>query len=282
MFKDLILPLTDSPGDASALEVALALASHANAHLAVVGTIYLPAPVPGAWGVPPDASSMQRIYEETRAMAEAQAARLRERLARETTSTEVRMVESVAASALPQSAMHSHYADLVVMTSALDSKGDRLAIHAFFGALLLESGRPVLVVPPGCKATFPPRHAVVAWRPTRESARALHDAMPLLRTCASVDLVEVESGPTGHSDDGQEPGADIAAHLARHGIKVRVVVLAQHRDTVASELMEHCAQTGAELLVAGGYGHSRFREWVLGGTTRDFLDSAQLPVLFSH
>ncbi|UNK49825.1 universal stress protein [Lysobacter sp. S4-A87] len=282
MFKDLIVPLTDSPGDANALEAALALAGHSHAHLAVVGTIYLPAPVPGAWGVPPDASSMQRIYEETRAMAEAQAARLRERLADEPVPTDVRMVESMAASALPQSALHSHYADLVVMTSAEGSKGDRLAIHALFGALLLGSGRPVLVVPPCCKPTFPPRHAVVAWRPTRESTRALHDAMPILRTCASVDVVEVESGSPELSDDGQQPGADIAAHLARHDINVRVLILPQRGESVAAELIGHCNQSGAELLVAGGYGHSRFREWVLGGTTRDLLDSAKLPVLFSH
>lgn len=282
MFKDLILPLTDSPGDGNALEAGLALARHANAHLAVARTIYLPAPVPGPWGVPPDATSMQRIYDEIRAAAEAQAASLRERLASELVATEVRLIESMAASALPQSVMHSHYADLVVMTSAQGSQADRLPIHTLFGTLLLESGRPLLVVPPSWKVSFPPRHAVVAWRPTRESTRALHDAMPLLRTCASVDVAEVESGPVERSDDGQQPGADIAAHLARHGVNVRVVILHQRGGSVAGELMEHCSRAGAELLVAGGYGHSRFREWVLGGTTRDLLDLATLPVLFAH
>lgn len=281
MFKDLILHITDTPGDGNALDMALALAEHAHAHLTVVGSVYLPAPVPGAWGVPPDASWMQRIYAETRAMAEAQAARLRDRIDRESVPSEVRLIESVAADSLHKAALHTHYADLAVMTSAQGDLGERSAVRAFFSALLLESGRPVLIVPPHCQVKMPPRHVVVAWRPTREASRALHDAMPLLRAAESVDVLEIEAGPEERSEDGAQPGADIATHLARHDLKVRVVVQ-QSGGSVTTELLRHCEQSGAQLLVAGGYGHSRFREWVLGGTTRELLQFAQLPVFFSH
>lgn len=281
MLRDLILPITDTPGDSNALEMALALAGHAQAHLTVVATVYLPAPVPGAWGVPPDAASMQRIHAETRAMAQAQAERLRDRLDREAAPSELRLIETVAANPQHKVALHTRYADLAVMTSAKDDGfGERSAVRAFFSAQLLESGRPVLIVPPQCSAKMPPRHVVVAWRPTREATRALHDAMPLLRAAESVDVLEIETEPEARADDGAQPGADIATHLARHDLKVRVVI--KRGESVTTELLRHCEESGAQLLVAGGYGHSRFREWVLGGTTRELLQFAHLPVLFSH
>ncbi|WP_167285093.1 universal stress protein [Marilutibacter alkalisoli] len=282
MIKDLVLPLTDTPGDANALDAALILADYTQAHLTVVGTIYLPSPAYGAWGMTLDASSMQRVHTEARAMAEAQAAQLRERLNREAVSSELRLVETLVPNSQRKALLHARYADLVVMTSAEDGTGGSPSVHAFFSTMLLESGRPVLVVPPSCRLKMPPRHIVVAWRPTREATNALHAAMPLLRTAQTVDVLEIESGPEERSEDGEQPGADIATHLARHDLKVRVVVKQQHGDPVATALLRHCNESDAELLVAGGYGGSRFREWMLGGTTRQLLQFAHLPVFFSH
>jgi nucleotide-binding universal stress UspA family protein len=128
----------------------------------------------------------------------------------------------------------------------------------------------------------PASHAVVAWQPTRESTRALHDALPLLRAARTVDVVTVDP-VIGESRHGEEPGADIAAHLARHGLEANVVVHARRpQETVAAALLRHAAESGAQLLVAGGYGHSRLREWAIGGTTRELLRTARTPVLFSH
>jgi nucleotide-binding universal stress UspA family protein len=137
------------------------------------------------------------------------------------------------------------------------------------------------VVPPGFKTHLPARHVVVAWRPTREAARALHDAMPLLHAAETVDVLELDP-VGGERGDGPQPGADIAVHLARHGLKVRVVVQKRTGESVAMALLGHVVQSGAGLLVAGGYGHSRFREWALGGVTRELLKSSSVPVLFSH
>ena len=150
-----------------------------------------------------------------------------------------------------------------------------------FAELLFQSGRPLLAIPPQHPCEWPVRHAVVAWQPTREAARALHDALPLLAQAASVDVLMVDPQPRsgGH---GELPGADIGAHLARHGLQVNVVARERGRDSVATALLRHAAETGAGLLVAGGFGHSRLREWVLGGTTRELLDALHLPVLFSH
>ncbi|MEO6137551.1 MAG: universal stress protein, partial [Luteimonas sp.] len=144
-----------------------------------------------------------------------------------------------------------------------------------------ESGRPVLVVPTRCKLPMPPRRIVAAWKPSRESTRAFHDALPLFRTADVVDIV-VFNPASGELADGEQPGGDIATHLARHGVNVNVVVLRTGNDSIGFALNQHAESISAQLLVAGGYGHSRFREWALGGTTRDLLMGASIPVLFSH
>src|SRR5690606_34302567 len=113
-----------------------------------------------------------------------------------------------------------------------------------------ESGRPVMVMPPSLSGAFPPRHAVIAWRPTREAARALHDALSLLARCNSVDVVCVDPQIRPDREDG-EPGADIAVHLARHGLRVNVVELSSEGADVADALLRHCRESAAGLLVAG-------------------------------
>jgi nucleotide-binding universal stress UspA family protein len=158
---------------------------------------------------------------------------------------------------------------------------DAAAVRRLFAGLLFESGRPVLVIPPHHPCQWPAAHAVVAWQTTREATRALHDAMPLLARATSVDVLMVDPEPRtgGH---GELPGADIGTHLARHGLKVNVVERKRGGNSVATTLLRHAADTNAGLLVAGGFGHSRLRQWMLGGTTDGLLEAMHLPVLFSH
>ncbi|MFD0737870.1 universal stress protein [Lysobacter koreensis] len=281
MVKDLMIPITNTAGDANALAAAIALAARTDAHLCVLEAFNLPMPAPSPWGLLPDLA-MSDLYTTLRAKAEGDAAVWRERLAKESVPSEVRVAEALFVEPPRMAALHARYSDMAVMTAATSGyASDEPVIHGFFSALLLESGRPVLVVPPRFTSHQPAKHAVVAWRPTREATRALHDAMPLLHAAESVDVLEV--GPQGgERGDGPQPGADIATHLARHGLKVRVVVSEPSGESVAMALMKHAEQSGAELLVAGGYGHSRFREWVLGGVTRELLKFSSVPILFSH
>lgn len=280
MLKDLVIPITNTAGDSNALAAAIALAERENAHLSVLEIVNLPVPAPSPWGLLPDLA-MSDIYNTLRAKAESNAAAWRERLSRESISSEVRVTESLFVEPPRTAALHGRYSDMTVMTAATDDVRDVQVIHGFFTALLLEAGRPVLVVPPQFKSQRPAKHVVVAWRPTREASRALHDAMPLLHAAESIDVLEVDP-VGGERDDGQQPGADIATHLARHGLKVRVVVHGRSGESVATALTRHAEQSGAELVVAGGYGHSRFRQWMLGGVTRELLESASVPILFSH
>lgn len=281
MFRDLVLPLTGTAGDANALAAGVQLASWLGAHLAVIEAVNLPLPSPSPWGLTPD-PVLAQVHEELRAKGRASAEQLRLRLAHANVRHEVRVVEAWFAEPPHAVALHARHADLSLLTAApWGAEDDAAVVRDFFSALLFESGRPVLVVPPQHPFEFPDRHAVVAWQPTREATRALHDALPLLQAARSVDLLVVDPVVT-ESGHGEQPGADIAGHLARHGLTVNVVQRQRQHETVATTLLRHAADSGAQLLVAGGYGHSRLREWMLGGTTRELLQALHLPILFSH
>ena len=279
MFKDILVPLTGTPGDADAIRAALALASAFDAHVAMLEMINLPMLSSGPWGLMPDVGLVD-IYRELRSRGARNVAELKAQLANEPVPTEVRLVESLYQEPHRVAAHCAHYADLAVLASSAGTVEPDLT-HAYAGALLVESGRPVLAVPPGCQAPMPPRRIVAAWKPTREATRAFHDAMPFFKQAESVDILILNprGGERGH---GEQPGADIAMHLLRHGVRADVVVLPAGEETIGSEINRHASQTGANLLVAGGYGHSRLQEWALGGVTRELLEMAKLPVLFSH
>jgi nucleotide-binding universal stress UspA family protein len=280
MFKDIVIPITGTSGDSYALNIALDLASAHGAHLTVMEIVNLPLPVTGPWGLMPDIS-LNDVYQELREKGQANVVALRTRLEKETVSTEVRLVESLLSAPHQLVTHYAHYADLAVISGAMGDSAEGDLSRTYFGSLLIDSGRPVLVVPPRCKAPMPARKIVAAWRPTRECARAFHDALPLLAAAESVELLVVDpvGGERGH---GEQPGADIAAHLSRHGVKVNVQVRQSHDNRIASVLLDHVKETHAHMLVVGGYGHSRIREWAFGGVTRELLFEANIPVFYSH
>jgi len=279
MFKDLLVPMTGTPGDTDALNMAIDLATKLDAHLSILELVNLPMMTTGPWGLMPE--GLVDIYKTLRQQGERNVATLKVRMEKEPVSSEVRMVESLFVEPYQMAAHCAHYADLTIVAGSVGDTAEAADTHAYAGSLLVESGRPVLVVPPRCKLPMPPRRIVAAWKPSREATRAFHDALPLLRTADIVDIVVINpmGGERGH---GEQPGADIATHLARHGVKVNVVVLQAGTYSIGFALMQHAESISAQLLVAGGYGHSRFREWVLGGTTRELLIAASVPVLFSH
>lgn len=279
MYKDLVIPVTGGAADADALNVGVDLAREFDAHMTALRMVNLPVPIGNPWGLMPDLATSD-AYSKLRAQAEVDVARLRGKLGKDGVSHEVRCVEAVAFEPGRVAAHHAHYADLAILGGSF-GEADSDPEYAYFGALLLESGRPVLVVPPRCKVAVPPKRIVVAWRPTREAARAVHDAMPLLVRAEQVDVLSINplGGELGH---GEQPGADIAAHLARHGVRANAVVRDAKSRSVSAVLLEHAREMPAQMIVAGGYGHSRLREWAMGGVTRELLRGAPIPVFYSH
>lgn len=279
MFKDLFMPATGAAGQSETLETALALAAHEDAHLAVMVAVDTPRAV--AWETYP-AAYYRQLQDEAEQRAAHQADALRERLRRETLSWEVRVADAVLQQPTRTAALHAAHADLALLPAPRAGQPQRRALEQYFVDLLMESGRPLLTVPPGhAQASWPLQRIMVAWRPGAPAARALHDALPLLRRAAAVDVVMIDP-QVGDLGDGQQPGADIATHLARHGLQVEVVALPEAGESAAAALLRHARERDAELIVSGGYSHSRYREQVLGGVTRELLLNAEVPVLFSH
>ena len=166
-------------------------------------------------------------------------------------------------------------ADLIVVGHGADTDQESLTEAAF-----MDTGRPALVVPPGWAGSLPAKRALIAWDGSREAARAAGDALPLLESVEDVVVVIVDAqrAPRRFSD---APGSGIATYLTRHGVKARVKQVTS-AGGVADTILGQIAEEGADLLVMGGYGHSRMREMVFGGVTRHILESITKPVLVSH
>ncbi len=177
--------------------------------------------------------------------------------------------------------LHARYADLAVIGQT-DPAGVPLgATRDLPERLILSAGRPVLVVPYAGRFDTIGARVLLAWNASREATRAANDALPLLQRAARVTVLSVNprGGPGGH---GAIPGADIALHLARHGVRATAASVTTDEVAIDDMLLSQAADAGADLIVMGGYGHSRLGELVLGGATRHILRQITVPVFMSH
>lgn len=173
----------------------------------------------------------------------------------------------------------ARYGDLTLIGAELLDDGDLRA--AAIGGALFESARPVLLMPDGKVPTLRPKTVLVAWDSRIESARAVHEALPLLAGAERVHVTLVDP-QAGLDLSGPEPGADVATYLGRHGIKVAVDRLPGGGRAVADVLAQHAMDLDADMIVMGAYGHSRLRERLFGGVTRTMIEKANLPVFMAH
>jgi nucleotide-binding universal stress UspA family protein len=174
-------------------------------------------------------------------------------------------------------ARQARCADLIVTGAAASARFDS-ARSVDLGALVMQAGRPVLVVPATVNA-LPRWRAVIAWKDTREARRAVVDALPMLKAAADVTVVEVAS--PREMEASKTRLNDVVDWLAHHGIAAQSLT-APATDDDAGALYAQALDQGANLIVAGAYGHSRLREWALGGVTRDLLLHEDCCVLLSH
>lgn len=255
------------------LELAAALARRFDAHLIglnVQPLIGLPACVAGD---PLLADQQQQAAARAAAAAEARFAAAVASCG--LASVEWREDDQGLAAALLQ---HARYADLLVVGQR-DPAQRRNGAGEVAAGVLLAAGRPLLVVPYAGRFADCGRRALVAWNASREAARALTDALPLLR---AAEVVRVLTVNPCRSDHGELPGADIGLYLARHGVRVEVVRDEAAGLDIGSELLSRAADFAADLVVMGAWGRSRMRERMLGGATRTLLESMTAPVLMSH
>lgn len=176
-------------------------------------------------------------------------------------------------------AARARYSDLVVLPLPYGT-GRGVEDEAVTEAALFEGMAPVLVIPERGMPSTDPRRVVVAWNQSREALVAARRAMPFLRAAESVQIVVIN--PPAHGPERSDPGGLLCQLLVRHGIRAEVVVLAKTLPRISDVLARHLRDANADLLVMGAYGHSRFREAILGGATRDMLEKAEVPVLLAH
>lgn len=273
MIKDIIVNLSSEATTAFAVSVA----SKFQSHLAGVSFLYEPIlpPVTDMGGIPADYIDDQRS-ENTQRAKDAKVC-FDERARRAGLSAESRIIEAEFAEAPAIFARDARSFDLSVVGQA---DPDKQGVDDLISeAALFESGHPLIVVPYIQKAGLALNRVMVCWDGSHNAARAVSDAMPFLAKAKWIDIATI-TGQKGKEDE--IPGADVAEHLARHGFKVELRDLPLGDIAVADGLLSLAADTSADFMVMGGYGHSRLREFVLGGTTRGILSAMTIPTLMSH
>jgi nucleotide-binding universal stress UspA family protein len=173
----------------------------------------------------------------------------------------------------------ARYADITVIGPELLA-GETLKGKVIEGALF-SSGKPLLIVPSGSRATLKPKRVLVAWDARLEASRAVRESLEMLIGADQVRLVMVDPVEDEYHH-GQEPGADAAAYLARHSVKVMIDRLPSSNHSIADVLRQHAIDIAADLMVMGAYGHSRLRERIFGGVTRSMLEEQSLPILMAR
>ena len=276
MIKDIVVNLTIGVERDAAANYAVSLASIFKAHLVGVAFVYDPkVSVNLIVGIPAELIDAQRAA--TKHLANEAVARFKELGKQAGVMTESQMIDVAPGHVGDTFGRLARSFDLSVIRQAEPNKAEQ-EVPIIEGALL-ESGRSVIVVPyvqtQGAKFNC----VMVGWDGSRTAARAIGDAMPVLERAKMIEVFTVVAGPTKNTE---LPGIDIGQHLSRHGLKVEVKRIPADGINVPEAILSHAADISADFMVMGGYGHSRLREYVLGGATRGILASMTLPTLMSN
>lgn len=270
--RDILLYVDAAPGPG--VLAALALAQQHQAHLTALHVIDMPTAAVELEGgarvieIQREAyeAAAQAAHKKTMDMARGAGIELEWRVDEGRTATRV--------------GGHALACDLVVVgVASAERKGH--FDHIMAEDLILECGKPVLTVPESYSGDPIGRFATIAWNSTRESARAVSDALPLLRKCERVSVVTVDAADLVYQV-GEVPGADICRFLARHGVDAQAQTTDSGNKSTGEAIIEWAKGQGADLIVMGAYGHWRLRELVLGGATRDVLRNSAVPLLMSR
>ena len=257
------------------LDMAIRLASDEDAHVVGLHAEAIdPPPVMSPFDLP-DSSVIAALYEIAAGQSQTLAAQFEEKMRLEGTANSWQVVRGGGASAAQGVMEACRIADIVV---ASQPSPDRIGE---LDDILFESGRPVLFVPWIAKSVAPFKRILIAWDGSRESTRAIFDALPLLKEATEVEIFSVDL--EGSSVQAASlTGADIAEALARHGLRITVNAQASEKISISAMIENRCSDFAADLLVMGAYSHTRIRERLFGGVTYTLLQSMTVPVLMSR
>jgi nucleotide-binding universal stress UspA family protein len=272
-FKDIIIPVLNVEEDEPALKAAEIIGDMADGHLTAVFLEIEPDPVAAANGYICGEVWDRIVQDLADAARDASLALQRRPWSRRVAMRELRTRPSIMGEDFARLA---RCADLTVMRRLAKMDDDAVRSELFQSALF-SSGRPVLLAPPDWQGSTG-RRLLVAWSGKRESARALADAAPFIESADHVTIVTAATHPSPEGASGE----DVAAHLARHGVKADVKLVAPKSGEEADALLEAARVAQADLIVMGGYGHARATEFIFGGVTRTLSRMSPIPLLMAH
>lgn len=278
-YKTILVHVDQSRNVAERIKIAANIAIKENAHLigvAMTGVsrfLYETVTVnPSDTGMAPYLDSLRQRARQTLETFEAAMGQTG------VLSFETRLVDDEPSGGV---SLQAEYSDLVVLGQFDPDEASPNLRADFPEYVVMNSGCPVLIVPYAGTSNEVGSRILIAWNGSKESKRAVHNALPMLRRAKVVEVV-IFRAPGEADEPGQQPGADIALYLARHGVTVNLREQVAVDTDVGNALLSLAADLSSDLIVMGCYGHSRFREVVLGGVTRTLLQSMTVPVLMSH
>jgi nucleotide-binding universal stress UspA family protein len=276
-FKDILVHVDSTAASDIRLRLAISLARRFGARLS--GLHITPDPDVPPYFKPSAVARIAKLYRQ----GARKAALLSEAHFREATKDidVVAVWQSVEGDIAAMLAERARFSDLLVLGQYDTENPPTIAAFTTPEKVVVDAGTPILVVPTSGSFDDSGRQVLVAWDGSRESARAVRDAMPLLRAAERVSLLALDPDRQGHMHPDANP-AELAAHLARHGVPAKVTEVSFSEKNVGNILLVHASQLRADLLVMGAYGHPRLLEFWLGGTTQALLERAAIPVLMSH
>ena len=279
-WKDVLVIVSEAEADEPAIalgEILAGLCSDCHLSAAFLTPLpdeplaYEPTVVAGVWA---------ELRGRARQEAEVERKKVEARLQRSGKKAELRGAEALSRDLGRVAAVHARYADVAVMTRPSAGAGVELREEIIEG-VLFHSGRPALIAPPGWTGSTVGKRVIVAWDASREATRALSEADDLLENAEAVTVLTVDAKPKmfGHGD---QPGSNIAGHLNRRGLPAEVRNVDSAGRSASSAILEEAHKFNADLIVMGGYAHSRLRELVFGGATRELLRTTTVPLLMAH
>lgn len=277
-YKSLFSVVTNADLMKAPLEQAKALAEAMDAHLDVLcmgvdrtqtGYYY--------------AGANAMVLQETITRSQQEAMDLEEAAKADLKASGLRWATDIGVAQLADISRHvaarARFSDLAVLPKPYGELHG-VELEAVVEGALFEGQAPVLVVPDGAQPITAPKNVIIAWNESAEALSAVRAALPFLKGADLVRVVVID--PPTHGPSRSDPGGMLSQFLARHGVRTEIDVLTKTLPRVSDVLIRHVGDTGADLIVMGAYGHSRFREAILGGATRNMLEQATVPVFMAH